>query len=259
MLSTLALVFLQRPADGAGAADAARRFLERMGVRTVGLNHLQETRDARRWGGHGDRMWSVGFDLAGGGWITANVDERGEVFYASGPSRNGPNLDDATARRFADRLMARVPGAVPVRFGAISKGAAAGASAQYDAIVDGLRYFNLNPTYGYSFSFDRNGGLTWFGHQDRLPPPAAHVPKVSRARAVAKLESVWRSRRPASWPSPLRVEAELGLYARKGEPKARLVWHGEVFDVGDGRHIQHTALNTFVDATTGQTFEADDR
>lgn len=226
------------PLDGQAAVETARGFLGRMGViKIVGLAALSQGR-AKDWHWRGGRIWVVGFDLPKGAGFAVNLDDRGEVFYASRTGRqNHAPLDRALARRFGARLMARVPHAIPVRQDADDP-------RSFRAVVDGRDYFNLNPTYGYRIDFDESGGLTWFGRQDVLPPPSARVPKVGRTAALARLAS---ARRAKGVPAP-RVEPELGYYVRKGESRARLVWRSAT-----------DMPNILVDAVSGAIFEADDR
>lgn len=256
MVPLITLLAVGRALDGQDAVEAARKFLQRMNApKVAGLAGLSE-QDGKGWGQKG-QVWRVGFELAEGGAFSVLMDTKGTVFYASGAGKKGPNLDEVTARKDAEALMSKVPDAVPVRFQAISRGEEEGASARFDAVFDGKRFFNQNPAYGYFLSFDRKGRLTWFGRTDRLPVVSTHRVKISRSAAVEILTKVWNDSKPGPWPDPRYVEAELGFFLVKGEPTARLVWHGEVFTGPRSQQRQFTTLSTFADATTGELIKGD--
>lgn len=239
--------------DGEDAVDAARGFLERMGVPKGGaITALVDRKVPDRHGVY-HHQWYVVIDQGKGLDYSIYVDRRGRVVFVSSSHFRGGGVPHSPADIKRGRwLMSRVPHAIPVVPDPID-------TFQYRAVVHGRQFFNLNPSYGYRISFDKTGQLTGFSREDDLPPVSPRSPHIGRAAAEKTLTAAWRKLKRPAWPYPLRVDPDLGFYLRKGEKSARLVWRGTVRSLIGGHWSEFSDLNTFVDALTGAPFAADDR
>lgn len=250
MLAALvATSLIVRPAD---AARIAHDFLVRMGLSDPGRVEGISERRTMTPGREGEKVWDIAFRSDTLGLVTVYVDHGGIVFYAFRPAVQVKMLlDQRTRRRIAASLMARVPDAVPVKMDTMYP-------TQFYALVDGRRYFNSHPAYGYRIDFASDGRLVLFERNDLLPAPTARKPMISATAARNRLTALWKGTSPIPWPHPRWVVPVLGYYHRHNESYARLVWSGVVMTSDYGHEAEMERIPAFVDAVDGTSFKANE-
>ena len=139
-----------------------------------------------------------------------------------------------------------------------------GFTAEFSVRINGHRFFNLNPTYGYRLWFDwRSNSVLQYLNAEPPTPVNAASPRVTEQSAETKLMQLCRDLGrglfdPKSpWPVYLRME--LGYFKFQKEASARLVWRGFAVETLPDAHEQECgATSHFVDALNGEMIKSDD-
>ncbi|AIE84219.1 hypothetical protein [Fimbriimonas ginsengisoli] len=254
--------------DGEAAKARVRTFARQAGYRDKFevVNVAQV--DGKRWGEGAVTLWTIGLRAASGGWISANVRPDGAIsYFCVGGFQHKP-LKVVDAERVAWDLIKAIPHREQLEIDSIGSGES-GAGAQFFLLVNGKRFFNLNPTYGYYITFDPSARqITWFGRQDL--PPAVNAKREKISSAAAKSEFLRYAMNPGQydsvigllspkWPTPMDLTPQLGYYLRKQESKARLVYRGIVSPHGVKAKGARSYLKVFIDALTGERIVPDDQ
>ena len=139
-----------------------------------------------------------------------------------------------------------------------------GFEAEFSVRINGHRFFNLNPTYGYRLSFDpRNSSLLQYFNAETPTPVNTATARVTEKQAETKLTQLCRDLGTGlfdpKWPWPVRLRMELGYFKFQKEDSARLVWRGfEMQTLPDGHEHESGGTSHFIDALTGEMIKSDD-
>jgi predicted small secreted protein len=178
-----------------------------------------------------------------------------------------PTADDLKFGRMLVSRMAPGMALAPVESLGVSPEGSFAAGA--GALSHGLPFFNLNPTYGASVSFEigERRMLTF----NRTDPPKTEIPepKITSEQAKALLikfapgasDRDTASKTLLSKQYPSRVRPVLGFYKLKSESSVRLVWEGAVDwkPAATGPYGEVGTMEFFIDAHTGEVIQPDDR
>jgi hypothetical protein len=127
--------------------------------------------------------------------------------------------------------------------------------------LNGLRFFNLNPTYAHRLAlYPASASVVYFRASPALPEIAAWKPAVSADTAM-RLISAWAADRAKQHRRQFDagdVAPQLGYWKFRSEHSARLVWRAMHYTKIGGRSLQQGPIRVFVDAITGEVIEPDD-
>jgi hypothetical protein len=261
--------------DGEAAAAKVLTFARRVGYREpLELTSTVQTDSAAWLPGTKGKLWSVGYRAKGGAWLSANVGQDGKISYFCAqkfpvrPTGRRP-FDAKDAERAAWGFIRAIPHRGPLRIDRIAVDPKGAGGAQFHLLVNGRRFYNLNPTYGYYMNFDLSSKrVTWFGSREDVPPVNAVQAKIPARQAYDRFikyamnpgqdDSVVGLLSP-KWPTKMRLRPDLGYYKWKDEPQARLVYRGVVEPENWKGPGTHSMLKAFVDAQSGELLIPDDQ
>ena len=139
-----------------------------------------------------------------------------------------------------------------------------GFCAEFSVRINGHRFFDINPTYGYWLWFDwRNNSVLQYLNAEPPTPVNAASARVTEKSAETKLTQLCRDLGTGlfdpKWPWPVRLRMELGYFKFQKEDSARLVWRGYVMQtLSDGHEHESGGTSHFIDALTGEMIKSDD-
>jgi len=264
----------------AGAVTRVERIIRSAGISgDLKLNSCRKI-EAKAWGYGDGKIFQVAFDQPQKHFVQALIRQDGKLlqiqFLPYPGQMNGtarqPNSDTARFARRADELV-RLFGAKGnyVRQPFVVGGGNAPTGVQYKNLLNGMRFFNLNPTYGYRVTFQSDSlvPIDYFSSPD-FPPVIASTAVITKEVAIRKLEhwgkTHYRSGGGAAylygpdWKVKVELRPELGYYKFANEPKARLVWFAQMWTKFNGapKAVESGYLKMMVDAVTGDLKMVDD-
>lgn len=265
------------PLDGEDIYRAAESELAKLGFRGPRRLVVLDQFPTSTWGYPSKTYWSVSYNRPGTKkFIMMNLSPSGRIytFYntygkdSDWPARSTNRFDKVRARFLAQHLLDRFDHH-ECRFDSIGQGEHI-LSASFDLVVNGRLFFNLNPHYGYTLSWDpATQEVDTFMSNEVIPPLNSTRPKITQEAARRAFLTYARSspasdgtaqmlvRPPLPMKSELRVE--LGYFHWKNERDARLVWHATVGSRYQGVYQQTGPLMVLVDAQTGKLIAPDDQ
>lgn len=220
------------------------------------------------WDSYDPPVWHISFQISSdkSAYLNVEVTPAGRILYlcaVRGPQKSLPQGVAQFPSTIADahRLFRRVwDGRPVVETPTIGTGEGQ-VLAQFDLVVNGLRFYNINPTYCDYVGFDPGGTANrWYAPSPPLPPVAAPAPRIGRFGAIARVESAVKPALDASGGESFVVgiaaKATLGYFMVKGEKAARLVWVVDISHILDlsGTHIDQFWRTVYVDAHSGAAF-----
>ncbi len=285
--------------DGEDAVQIVQKFAREVGIRgKLDLSSLSKI-DGERWRFGSGKYFAIGFSISDHRSLNSYVAPTGEIqlFQVVSPpptqvnsgvsrsvrgSRNAQpsaatwiranvNLKDSRIIPMAKRFLMAAHPTGAYEFRPLPTGqSGSDVMCYFDVTVNGHKFFNLNPTYGYrvDLNVDR-GELTYFSRPSVTPSVVASEPKISSAKAASMLRH-WAKTHyihgmgvasmygpQGNW-RPSEV-VELGYFKFEKERKARLVYQAHVWThFMNNPSTEAGIIRMYVDAVTGELIAPDD-